>query len=255
VLGFNFLSQNDIYANEPPSINLIEHKDGDVTGDNYQFIVDNDQDFTIEDVASTNKWQSPELGVTNRGFSVVTTWMRFSLNNPTDTHKDIILEYVDPAAANVDVYHRPSNTNDSFKLKEFTYNEPVKNRPVSFYRPAFLFHIEPNSSRDIYVRTFAGDHFPMHNFTAMRVWNEKTFDREKHKELSLLIILICTEILMGIATLVLFYLTRDTVFLYYSIFVFSAASLFASFSGLWGYFISPDGYELWRVVLQITSMG
>ena len=86
----------------------------------------------------------------------------------------------------------------------------------------------------------------------MRIWDDKSFYRAGDKEMLLLIILLCTEIFMGIATLIAFAATRDTVFLYYAGFAFSGVLLFSGLSGIWGYFISGGGFELWMVVLQIS---
>jgi len=246
------LSANESFANIT-TIDLATHIDGEPTGNNYHFLIDDSQVLSIDDVSqATGEWQTPEEGVTNRGFSVLVSWMRFSLKNPSTDSFDAILEYVDPAAESIDIYHRPLDSKGDFIHHNFTYNKPASERPVAFYRPSFPIQLTAQSQSEVYVRIFAGDDFPMHSFTAMKVWEKNSFNHNAQKELSFMIILLCTEIIMGIATLVLFVLTRDKVFLFYTLFVFSAASLFASFSGLWGYFISPERYELWMVVFQIS---
>jgi len=223
------LSANESFANIT-TIDLATHIDGEPTGNNYHFLIDDSQVLSIDDVSqATGEWQTPEEGVTNRGFSVLVSWMRFSLKNPSTDSFDAILEYVDPAAESIDIYK------GDFIHHNFTYNKPASERPVAFYRPSFPIQLTAQSQSEVYVRIFAGDDFPMHSFTAMKVWEKNSFNHNAQKELSFMIILLCTK-----------------VFLFYTLFVFSAASLFASFSGLWGYFISPERYELWMVVFQIS---
>lgn len=236
----------------PAPIDLSVHVNGESTTGSYVYIEDDTHALTIEDVASIKSWLIPEANTVNRGFSDAPSWMKFTLQNPSDSEKALILEYIDASAATIDVYHRSAGSDAIFQHQSFEFTSPVDIRPISFYRPAFSVDIPGNNVSEIYIRIFQGNDFPMHSFSSFRVWEEKAFYRAAHIELLLLIILLCTEVFMGIATVVAYFSTRDKVFLYYAAFAFSAASLFSALSGLWGYFVSPQHYELWMVVLQIN---
>jgi hypothetical protein len=240
-------------ANELAAIDLSKHASGDSTVDQYQYYV---QGFTerleLNDVLQIADWIQPQPGEVTHGFSDSPSWMKFSLANPTDKLKDIILEYVDASAQTIDVYYRKQGSNLHFQHMNFTFNAPVEDRPVAFYRPAFPLHVPAQEVYEVYIRIFQGNDFPMHSFTSMRIWDVKSFNRASHIEMVLLIILLCTEIFMGIATLIAFAFTRDTLFLYYAGFAFSGVLLFSGLSGVWSYFIVGSGFELWMVVLQIS---
>ncbi|WP_235869408.1 sensor domain-containing diguanylate cyclase [Veronia nyctiphanis] len=233
-------------------IDLSHWKSGDSTIDKFQFIEDHTYKLAIDSIAESSDWISPESGVTNRGFSDYPSWITFDLNNPTDTDKKIVVEYVDASAETIDLYYRLKGSREDFNHEHFSYNAASEGRSVSFYRPAFSITVPANSNIEVFYRLFQGNVFPMHRFDTMRIWEEKAFYRTGNIELSLLMILLCTELSMGLATLIAYFSTRDRLFLYYTAFAFSAASLFASLSGIWGYFVMTEHYQLCMVVLQIN---
>gem|GEM_PF-2906418 len=240
-------------SSELAPIDLSSHLSGESTVDQYQYYV---QGFTerlkLKDVLQIKDWINPKLGEVTHGFSDSPSWMKFRLANPTDKLKDIILEYVDASAETIDVYYRKQDSGLHFQHLNFTFNKSIDERPVAFYRPAFPLHVPAHETYEVYVRIFQGNDFPMHSFTSMRIWDEASFYRAGHKEMVLLIILLCTEIFMGIATLIAFSATRDSLFLYYAAFAFSGVLLFSGLSGIWSYFIVDSGFELWMVVFQIS---
>lgn len=235
-----------------PSIDLSEHTSGQSTQNQYLYTRSYPKDAALEQVLDEKQWQTPTAGITNRGFSDNPSWMAFSLNNPTNTKQDLILEYVDASVESIDIYYREKNSSQPFKNINFTLEKPVSDRHVSFYRPSFSLSIAEQSHLDVYVRIFQGNDFPMHCFTSLRIWQESDFYRSSNIEMLLLIILLCTEIFMGITAVFVYLSSRDNLFLYYACFVFAAAGLFSGVSGLWGYFIMPNHYELWMVVLKIN---
>ena len=235
-----------------PSIDLSQHSSGQSTQNQYLYNRDYHKAVTFEQVLAENQWQRPTDGVTNRGFSEKPSWMAFSLNNPTNKKQDLILEYVDASVESIDIYYRKPNASQPFNTINYTFEKPVSERNVAFYRPSFSLTIAEQSQFEIYVRIFQGDTFPMHSFTSFRIWQESDFYRSTNIEMLLLIILLCTEIFMGITAVFVYLSSRDNLFLYYACFVFSAAGLFSGVSGLWGYFIMPYHYELWMVVLKIN---
>ena len=244
--------QSSVWANTVKSIDLVTHKDGNTTESNYYYLIDETQSLSLNDVLLSEEWQAAIPGINNRGFIATPSWMKFTLNNSSQNKINTILEYVDPAAVSIDLYHRPKGQNTDFTHENFTFNAPIKTRPVSFLRPAFPISTAANTTNEVYIRVSPGNSFPMHSFTSFNIWENNSFYRHTHKELALLAILLLTEIFMALLTIVLFFYTRDSLFLFYSIFAISAASLFASLSGVWSYFIATEHYEIWMVVLQIN---
>ncbi|EOD80349.1 GGDEF domain protein [Grimontia indica] len=234
------------------TIDLSQWESGGSTVDKFRFIDDPSHQLTIDDVASLADWQRPQKGVVNRGFSTLPTWISFRLSNPEPVSKKIIVEYVEPSVETIDFYSRLKSGEGTFTHQRFVYTQPTDSRPVSFYRPAFSVDVPPESEVEVYYRLFQGSDFPMHKFDSMRVWEESDFYHSTHVELSLLVILLCVEIAMGLSTLLAYFATKDRLYLYYTAFAFSAASLFAAFSGVWSYLIASQHYELWMVVLQIN---
>lgn len=235
-----------------PSIDLSQHISGQSTQNQYLYNRDYHKGVEFKQVLAESKWQLPTKGVTNRGFSEKPSWMAFSLNNPTNKKQDLILEYVDASVESIDIYYREKGIEQPFKTINYTFEKPVSERNVSFYRPSFSLSVPEKSQLEIYVRIFQGDTFPMHCFTSLRIWQESDFYRSTNIEMLLLIILLCTEVFMGITAVFVYLSSRDNLFLYYAFFVFSAAGLFSGVSGLWGYFIMPNHYELWMVVFKIN---
>ncbi len=247
------LPKANAYDSTPkaPAIDLQDIEDGQSTGDKFIYFYDSSRELSLQQALSSNLWEIAPDSRNNRGFTADAVWMKFRLKNSSNQIKNIVLEYADPAIKTLDIYYQFSNSS-SFEQQNFTYSKPSKERPVSFYRPAFAIEIPANQTVEVVLRLFPGDDLPMHLFTEMFIWDEKPFYKSTHIELILLSVLLCIEIFMGIATLLMFFSTKDKVFLYYSIFAFSAASLFAAFSGLWPYFVATEKYELWMVVFQIS---
>lgn len=254
VLFGAFFAANFSYASDiPAAIDLSSHKSGDTTVDHYVYYRQQySEDLNLEEVISKDAWITPEQGKVNHGFSDFAVWMKFVLFNSDVEEKKLVIEYVDANAEKIDIHYRTQGGARKFTHQNFTFNHPVSARAMAHYHPAFEVPIERGEKLEFYVKIFQGNDFPMHSFTSMRIWDEKHFHRASHKELVLLSALLFAELFMAFATLVAFLSTKDKIFLYYSCFVFSAAMLFSGLSGIYGYFISPYGYELWQVVFQIS---
>ncbi|WP_345291577.1 diguanylate cyclase [Kangiella marina] len=252
MLGF---STPGLYAKDdippPQAIDLAVIQQGQSTGTDFYYFYDSSREVTLEEALQSDRWQAPESKRNNRGFTEHVIWMKLQFKNSEDEAKRFILEYIDPAIKTLDVYYKSSSELE-YNHQNFTYSNPSATRPVSFYRPAFALEAPASDTVDVYLRMFPGDDFPMHSFTEMLIWHEKPFYKSTHVELILMSILLCVEIFMGIATLLIYFSSKDKVFLYYSVFAFSAASLFAAFGGLWPYLIATESYELRMVVLQIS---
>ncbi|MBW8182135.1 sensor domain-containing diguanylate cyclase [Shewanella nanhaiensis] len=249
---YGLLYTSTLHAASPEVIEVSTHHQGQTTGDDYYYLVDKTNTLSLSDVIASSNWTKSEPNITNRGFTSASSWMKFTLKNSSQTNFNIILEYVESSVGSIDVYHRKLGSDEEFTHSNFTFSAPVETREVSFYRPAFELSLPYLESHEVYVRIFPGDEFPMHSFTAMRIWDQASFYLATHIELTFLVILLCTELFMGFATLLVFFISRDKMFLYYSIFAFSIASLFASLSGVWGYFFARENYQLWMVVFQIS---
>ncbi|GGI91919.1 deoxynucleoside kinase [Shewanella hanedai] len=240
------------FASEPSAIDIATHHQGETTGDNYYYLIDSSQSLSLSDVITSAEWKKSEHNITNRGFTSAVSWMKFTLKNSSQNDFDMILEYVEATVQSIDIYHRKLGDKGEFIHSNFTFSAPVSSREVSFYRPAFELNLPYLETHEVYVKIFPGSQFPMHSFTAMRIWEQTQFYLSTHVELTFMVILLCTELFMGLATLLVFVISRDKMFLYYSLFAFSIASLFASLSGIWGYFFARESYHLWMVVFQIS---
>ena len=252
---FSFINAKQSLAVELNPIDVSNMGKYQTTTDHYEYFQDPSLSLEIDAAVVSNKWRVTEPGVTNRGFTKNNSWMRFTLSNPSDKPIDVILEYVDPAVVKLDLYTKntdlTTNSTKKYNSLNFTFNKPVSTRPVSHYRPAFPVAVDANSDLKIYIRVVPGNEFPMHSFTSMRIWEAQAFDLSSDKELSLMLILLCVEVFMGLATLILFAVMRKKIFLCYTFFAFTAASLFAALSGLWSYLLAQNHYEIWMVVFQI----
>ena len=239
-------------ASALPVIDLSLHSSAERTGDQYLYSRDYNETTPLSQVLADNPWQTPKPGITNRGFSDNSSWMGFALKNPSKKDMRLILEYVDASAQNIDIYYRKQGSQAAFEHIHYGFDLPVNTRSVSFYRPAFSLTMPKETIYEVYIRIFQGTEMTMHCFTSFRIWQEHDFYRYSHLEMLSLIILLSLEVFMGIAAVAIYYSTKDKLFLSYALFVFSAAGLFAGLSGLWGYFIMPNHYELWMVVLKIN---
>ena len=236
-----------------PTIDLSQHPSGGHTKDSYVYTREYSEHVPFEQVLRDKPWQHPKSGITNRGFSDKPSWMAFSLKNPTTQALELVLEYVDASAQSIDVYYRPFGSTQIFEHLHYGFDLPVSTRSVSFYRPAFSLNLPEKSQYEVYIRIFQGNEMTMHCFTSFRIWQQRDFYRSSNIEMVLLVALLCLELFMGLASVIVYFSTRDKLFLAYAFFVFSAAGLFAGLSGFWGYFISPQHYELWMVVFKINT--
>jgi len=235
-----------------PIIDLSSHESGQPTSDQYLYTREYDEYAPFDLVVAEGRWQRPNKGEINRGFSDNPSWMAFALKSPSQGDHRLIVEYVDASAQSIDVYYRKLSSNDDFQHLHYGFDLPVETRPISFHRPAFMLTLDKDSTYEVFIRIFQGNEMTMHCFTSFRLWSEAHFYRNANIEILFLTFLICLEIFMAIAAIIAFASTRDKLFLYYAVFVFSAAGLFAGLSGFWGYFVMPHHYELWMVVLKIN---
>lgn len=199
----------------------------------------------IDNLWQTNKFEAPNRESAGQGLVTYPIWGRFVLSNPTNHKKPIILEYIDHSLVYMDLYSLRDNK--PFHHGHASYLDTFDRRPVEHLRYAYRITLQPQETRVFYVRMSGKTGGPL--FTDMRVWNERDFERFKHREMFIFGAFFGYLGIILIISLVTYYSTGHIALLFYSVYVFSNIYGWGSITGFLPEILFRDGYH-WRHMIM-----
>ena len=174
--------------------------------------------------------------IPNFGFSDSVYWVRFTLNNPQKYLQEYYLEYSLPLTDNIDLYYRDHNNKPvakfagdrvSFQNRDFNYHNFIFKIPVNAGQNTYYMRIQTTSAVTINLALFK-----MHSLIEMmnteKVWLGFYYG---------------LMVVMLISNLFIFFSLRDSVYLYYSIYIFSFILFQFTLNGLSFQYLWP--HSLW----------
>ena len=159
------------------------------------------------------------------GFKHGKLWVHFVIENKTDKEFNGVL---DSSIGWIDQYDVYIEKKDSATLHyELGNNQNVSNKPINTVSPAIPIRIQANDNLDITI-CISGKHAKLINPV---LYTNKSFEKRRvywHTLIGSIIGVLVAGILVG---LFLFFLVREKIFLYYSLFILSIFIILGSYYG------------------------
>ncbi len=203
------------------------------------FGLDHSNQLTLDDIqgqGSTFQWQavSPDIQHVNFGYSDVTHWFHFRLQNTSQhrIHKQLEVGY--PVLDYLDVYllHR----NGDVRNLSLGDKRPFHDRPVDHRNFIIPLQLQPDDTLDVYlrVRTTSSVQLPL------TIWRDNTLLEVSQAEMLGLGIYYGTMIVMVLYNLFVFFSVREINYLYYVLYVTCMALFLASLNGVSYQYLWPN---------------
>ena len=153
ILFFLLASTTSGFAASPPPVNIDSNTESYPLKSGFNYFIDDSSKMTLEKILSSEVQdqfipsgnKALNIGVTNS-----TCWIKFSLHNPAQTAKDLILELGTSTINSVTLFIPKTNGHFFHKTTGDIY--PIEERDFFHRRPCFSFKIKPESTETYYLR-------------------------------------------------------------------------------------------------------
>ncbi|MFW5861227.1 MAG: 7TM diverse intracellular signaling domain-containing protein [Spirochaetota bacterium] len=209
--------------------------DGDYITTHCQYLVDETQQLTINDV-QLPKFKKMFFDIddstANFGFTSATYWIKLRVNNVTDTSQKWFLEYPVPQLGYLHLYYR---ANDRYKEKQVGNYHPFHERDVEHVTYIFKMIEEPGTTTYyLRVRTKSA------MYIMLKAWSSASLFEGLSTEKAIQIAFLVVLMVMGIYNLFLFLMIRNAEYFYYTGFNFLLLVLFTIHHGYGFQYIWPE---------------
>ena len=233
----SYAGASSAFAGAMPVISIDSHSNGALIGDNYEFVKPEHSTTAPEDVLHLDIWRKGEANGFGQGLTTDTYWMRFGLSNGEDREHLVYLEYLDALFHEIDVFDRPSRSDQEFRIQSFRLEAPSVVRPVPHHRPAFAITVSPGATQEVLIRLRYSPDIEGPLFTNFYLWTDNEFLLTNDLELSLLMFAGATFFMVSLISLLMFFVLREYTFFFYSLYTSSGAFTLAILTGLFHYFV------------------
>jgi adenylate cyclase len=203
---------------------------------------------TIRDTTTESCWKKSESDKPNFGLSSSSYWVRLQVENKQDKPVKYFLEMDYPSLDYAHFYFEESN-----KIKEIVLGDmiPFKERTIANRNPIFEIKIKLKETKIFYMK-FASQGtvtFPL------TIWNTKAFYHFDHDIQIYYGIYFGILLVMGLYNLFLYFSVRDTVYLFYVIYLIGIGSLILIYSGLvYEYFLPNHPIVINKLIFGSISI-
>ncbi|MBI3793833.1 MAG: response regulator [Nitrospinae bacterium] len=214
-----------------------------------EYFEDKSKTLTLSDVMEKNHppFSPASAGVADLGISESAFWLHFTVNNPTDQKFGWILVAENPFLEHVEVYEVGGDKRIRFHEGGSLIH--ADSRDVPYRKSAFAMTALPGTG-EVYVKTWAKLTAPADlTFIA---WGEKLFDKNNNMENLFLGLYYGLMGAMFLYNLLLFVMTRDRAYFYFSAYIILTILLFLSLNGFTKlYFFPSSGYVVNHAVMLL----
>ncbi|MCE2596417.1 sensor domain-containing diguanylate cyclase [Motilimonas cestriensis] len=243
-LTLYLLSSLAIASVQPP----IDLSTETSTDRNYYTLNDVNDSFSIDQflyhTGSTFDWQQHSGDVT-RGVLTHPVWMRFQITNSDTRQQQYLLEYTDPGPYRIDMYvvtHRDEIEGQYHYHRE----KPIAEKPYPNPGAVFPITLHPGEELTVYARI---EHKMGGLFSQFSIWRPHHFIKHETIETALYGGVYTSFFIFSFIALVIFFATRDRVFLLYSGLTFTSAISLMNLDNHWGLFFQPGGVSINNAVI------
>ncbi len=221
-LLFFFTVVATLFTNSPPTFAKADIIDLSATGEQtylgpyIKYLKDKEGTLDISRVSSpsmSDSFRSCHSISPGFGFSSSVFWFRFSLYNPTSQPLKRFLEIEYPLLDHVDLYIPEGNGN--FRVYKEGDRQDFYKRPIKYRNFVFILRIQPKTHVDYFIRVQTSSSL---NLPA-RLYTEVGFMDKIENEETALGIYFGILFAMLAYNLILFFTIRESVYLYYVLFV------------------------------------
>lgn len=175
-----------------------------------------------------SKKKKPGFGLTKSAY-----WIRFSLENTTDKEINLYLEQAQPLIDYLTLY-KPGN--EKYIAIETGDMLPYNSRPADFRTLMFPLKIREKSTGQYYMRYSTQGSMNIE----LLAWNPASFQKKAEKELRYFFMFYAVIAIMIIYNLILFFIVRRSVYIYYVLSLIVGTLFFMSMYGMSYQLFWPD---------------
>lgn len=238
VLALFSYAQKPAFDPENPSGKLFEYAE--------YVQVDEGKSFSIDDITNGNDLKFNDLKSENHdlGFTSETYWLRFKLQNSSDTPKTYYLNTARPITDVVNLY---GITSSDVILQKSGDQLPFKDRAVEHRQTIFEIVLEPKSITQFYLELKSdGETINL----PLNLYSQSEFILSNYKQQLFLGLFYGVLLLAGLIYLFFYKSLKNKAFLYYGLYVFSIALMQAALDGfVYQYVFTSGGFLNSRMVL------
>lgn len=244
LMGLGSFAQNSVFDPENSKGQLFEYAEVANTGKS---------NFTLAQVKKDSLFPFKNLESENQsvGFTSDSYWLRFKLQNSSNTPKDYYLETARPITDEADLYQIG---NDMGTLHFKSGDQiPFNERQVAHRSTVFKIELPPNSIQNFYLNLKSDGetiNLPLNLYSASSFW------QVNYKQQMFLGIFYGLLLLAGIIYLFFYFSLKEKSFLYYGCYVFSIGLMQAALDGfIFQYALPQGGFFNARVVLVTAILS
>lgn len=215
----------------------------------FEFLEDAEGRLTIDDVrAQRSRFEAatPRAGDVNFGYSKSAYWLALPVETSPDAPARWLLEIGYASLDRVEVY---SPRGDVYERQVAGDLQPYSERPYPHRHLVFPLELEPGTTQTVYLRVASAG-----NLTIPAVlWEPRALHVHDQKSYAVLSLYYGMLLVLFLYNLLLYVSVRDSVFLYYVLFVASMAMAMISLNGFGNQFVWPE-YPRWGNVALPAGM-
>lgn len=182
------------------------------------------------------------------GFSKATAWIRFSIKNNGHFNEQLLLELNHPPIDEITLFSQQKD--GSFKQITTGESLPFFSREVNYRSYVFRLPIDDNESKNYFLKISTEGSMQL----PLTLWTATAFIGEKEWETLLLGAYFGVMHLLMISMLTVFFMSKDKLFLYYSLYLLSSIVIQASLNGFSFQYVWPN-LPLWSHHFTALGLG
>lgn len=208
---------SSLHAKEISSISVNKTIQKISLGIHAEFMEDAAKDINIEQIISQPKkiWKKSQEAVFNFSFSPAAYWIHFRIDNQQSITQNLILQAAMPLHDYIDVYYVINKS----VVKQYKSGDryPFATRPINSRDFAFPMKINPNQELDVYLRL--DTHDGLYDAVPLNLWDEKAYYRDAKTDSYIFGYYYGAILAILIYNALLFFSTKDRLFLYYTFYL------------------------------------
>ncbi|MCG8673124.1 MAG: sensor domain-containing diguanylate cyclase [Pseudomonadales bacterium] len=201
---------------------------------NIDYLHDRETAYSPEQALTKTKWKQYQQQHIRLRQHEGAHWLKFQLNNSSKLDRQIIIEIANPYLDRIDFYSISKGTATVHKIMGDQF--PASTRPLVHPRYLFPLSLKSGQLQEILVRVTSEAALQI----PITVWDRQAFIGYDYRYSVFLSIFFGVLLMFGIYHLLLALLIKDITVIYYSLFIFSVAMLFALNQGLPAVFFWPE---------------
>jgi len=235
------------------AITIEEDIDDYSLGPSLEFLEDPAAKLTIDEVDSSSSdfvFRPVQRNFPNMGFTESVYWFRAQLVNNTHRPQKLILEETSSWIDSIKVYTPDAESKMGWNLVHVGDKLPFKQREIIHQDFLIPIHLEAKESIPIYIRVESKSLLMM----SLKLWKKPAYDTHSRTTILFFGFFFGILSITFIYNLFIYFSVRDPAYLYYILFIFSAALMAFTSNGFSYMYLWPESNWLYER-MQIVSIS